>query len=261
MNAAYGINGNHGFDFSIPVSWGHHSIAVYAINVGGAGPGNPLIGTGSVTTGVLPVGSLDSAGTAPGSTIRLRGWAFDPDRPTAAIQVAVYRDGGGIAWFPTGLRRPDVNSVFGITGNHGFDITIASPPGEHSVQVYAINVAGGVGNPLIGAGNVRVGVPMGSLDRVTATGRTVRLSGWAFDPDQPNAAIQIAVYRDGVGVSWFPSGGNRPDVNAVFGITGNHGFDISVDTPPGTHSFDVYAINVGPAAGNPHIGRKSVRVN
>ena len=260
VNAAYGVGGNHGFDFSIPVGWGNHSIAVYAIDVGDAGPGNPLLGTGAVTTGVLPVGCLDSVVAAPDRKIRMRGWAFDPDEPATAIQVAVYSDGGGIGWVPTGLPRPDVNSVFGIGGDHGFDVSIDSPPGDHTVQVYAINVAGGVGNPLIGVGNVRVGLPMGYLDQVAATDRTVHVSGWAFDPDQPDSAIQIAVYRDSVGVGWFPSGGVRPDVNAVFGIGGNHGFDIAINTPPGTHSFDVYAINVGPAAGNPYLGSKSVQV-
>ena len=36
----------------------------------------------------------------------------------------------------------------------------------------------------------------------------------------------------------------RPDVNSVFNISGNHGFDIAIDSPPGNHRFDVYAINV-----------------
>ena len=54
---------------------------------------------------------------------------------------------------------------------------------------------------------------------------------------------------------------SRPDVNRVYGITGNHGFDIRIaGTTSGQHTFAVYAINVGPAAGNPLFGTSSVQV-
>ena len=73
------------------------------------------------------------------------------------------------------------------------------------------------------------------------------VQGWAYDPDQPATEIPVAVYRNGVGVNWFPTGGSRPDVDAAFGIKGNHGFNIEIDSPPGANRFDVYAINVGPS--------------
>ena len=259
VNAAYGIGGHHGFDVSVPVGAGRHRIEVYAINVGG-GAGNILVGAGSATIGRLPMGALDVVRSAPNSRISLRGWAFDPDEPNTEIPIAVYRDGVGVAWFPTGAPRADVNSVFGIGGNHGFDFTIASPPGDHTIEVYAINVGGGAGNPLVGRGQVRVGIPMGSFGSLSASGRTVRLGGWAFDPDQPATEIQVAVYRNDQFVGWFPTGGSRPDVNAVFGLTGRHGFNISIPSPPGRQTFRVYAINVGPAAGNPLFGTAAVTV-
>jgi hypothetical protein len=259
VNGAYGITGNHGFDFTFPAAYGTHTVQLFGINVAG-GANNPLLGSGTVTVGTLPIGVLDSVAAQPDSKIRIRGWAFDPDLPATAIQVAVYRSGVGIGWFPTGRARADVNSVFGITGDHGFDITIDSPPGDQSVEVYAINVGGGIGNPLVGRGQTRVGIAMGSLDLVAADGRSLLIQGWAFDPDQPNTAIQVAVYRSGVGIGWFPTGSPRPDVNSVFAIGGNHGFNIRIDAPPGQHSVEVFAINVGPAAGNPSIGSKSARV-
>jgi hypothetical protein len=260
VNAAYGITGNHGFDVAVPVAGGTHTIAVYAINVGG-GSGNPLLGSGTATVGFAPVGYLDWVTAISGSRIRVTGWAFDPDQPGTDIAVAIYQDGILAGWFPTGGARPDVNSVFGISGNHGFDVTIDASPGDHSVQVYAINVAGGSGNPMVGNGQVRVGLPMGYFDAAGAVGRTAHVQGWAFDPDQPDTAIRIAVYRDGILAGWYPTGGVRPDVNSVFGIGGNHGFYVELDSPPGLHRFDVYAINVGPAAGNPYLGSMSVPVS
>ncbi len=261
VNAAFGISGSHGFDLSVPVAWGEHTVDLYAINVGG-GDVNTRIGSGRVTTGKIPLGALDMVAAVPDSRVRLSGWAFDPDEPATAINVAVYRDGQGMSWFPTGGARPDVNSVFGIPGAHGFDITVDCPPGDHGFQVYAINVGGGVGNPLVGQGQVRVGIPLGRLDGAGPIGGgAVRLQGWAFDPDQPSTAIQVAVYRNGAGVGWFPTGQPRPDVNSAFGVGGNHGFTVDVSgLPPGSHTFDTYAINIGPAASNTYIGSRTVTV-
>ena len=108
---------------------------------------------------------------------------------------------------------------------------------------------------------VQVGLPMGCLDRAVANGDTVLLQGWAFDTDEPDTPIQVAVYRNGEGVGWFPTGGSRPDVNAVLGISGRHGFSISVPSPPGQQRFDMYAINVGPPAPNVYFGSGTVTVS
>ncbi len=206
-----------------------------------------------------PIGCLDSVVALSDSRIQLKGWAFDPDDPSVEIWVAVYLDGAGVAWFPTGRSRPDVDAAFTIEGDHGFEIIVDAAPGNHTVQAYAIDIDGGA-NPLIGQGTVQVGTPLGCLDSVVANGRTVVLEGWAFDPDQPDTSINVAVYRNGEGINWFLAGRPRPDVDAVYGIGGNHGFRISVPCPPGAQRFDVYAINVGPAAGNPYFGSGSVTV-
>ncbi|MBM9468705.1 hypothetical protein [Nakamurella leprariae] len=264
VNAAFGVPGNHGFDIVVPAAAGGHTVTVFAINVGG-GAANPVIGSRRVTVtdpnAGLPRGVLDSVSTGPGNTMVLQGWAFDPDAPGEAIQVAVYRNGQGEGWWPTGVPRPDVNAVFGIPGQHGFRITIPVASGDHAVDVFAINVGGGSVNPVIGSGRVRdAGFPLGRLDGLSATAGEVRLSGWAFDPDDPGAAIHVAVYRDGIGIAWFPTGLARPDVNGVFGIPGDHGFDIRVPTSPGRHEFTVFAINVGAPGPNPVVGSGSVQV-
>jgi len=260
VNAAYGISGNHGFDISIPAGHGRHSINVHGIDVGPGEKGNPLIGSAVVTVGNLPIGCLDSLTPVPGGKVRVRGWAYDPDQPNTEIQVAVYRDGAGIAWMPTGQSRADVNSVFGITGRHGFDFMIDSPSGDHTIQVYGKNVGGGLENPLIGAGQVRVGLPMGNFDAVTANGRLVHVLGWAYDPDQPAAVTDVVLYWNGRRLGQFRAGGRRTDVDSVFGIGANHGFDIEVGCPPGPNTFEVFAINIGPAAGNPSLGSRTVQL-
>ncbi|HEY5150294.1 MAG TPA: M15 family metallopeptidase [Mycobacterium sp.] len=227
-------------------------------------PGDPSLGllAARIRAGgeMPPLGCLDSVTAQPNSKVRLNGWAFDPDDPAAPLWVAVYMDGQGVGWFATTVSRPDVNNVFGIRGIHGYSILVEAPPGDHMLDVYAINAAGGPDNPHIGRMNVRVGLPAGCLDRAVASGDTVTLQGWAFDTDQPNTSIQVAVYRNGEGVGWFPTGGGRPDVNSVFDITGRHGFSISVQSPPGAQRFDLYAINVGPPTDNVYFGSGSVTV-
>jgi hypothetical protein len=66
---------------------------------------------------------------------------------------------------------------------------------------------------------------------------------------------------DGRGIDWFPTGRSRPDVDAVFGIGGKHGFNISFQSPPGPQRIDIYAINVGPATDNPYIASRTVTVS
>jgi hypothetical protein len=260
VNSAFGIPGNHGFDISIPMNPGRHSIQVNAINVGG-GNDNPVIGGGSVRVGLNPIGNLDSLTGLDGAMI-LRGWAYDPDEPGTEIKVAVYVDGVPRDWYPTGQPRPDVNQVFGIPGNHGFDITVDAAPGQRTAATYGINVGGGDDNPKFGGGGTTVGfLPWGHIDGIGVSDHTVRISGWTYDPDQPSTPIQVAVYRGGQGIGWFPTGVSRPDVNSALNIPGNHGFDITLtNTPPGNQSFALYAINVGRPGINPLLGTTSIQV-
>ena len=81
---------------------------------------------------INPYGSVDVLTYEGNNTIAIRGWAFDFDQPSAEISVAVYADDVGIGWFPTGIRRTDVNNAFGIGGNHGFAISVPMSDGNHS---------------------------------------------------------------------------------------------------------------------------------
>jgi hypothetical protein len=154
VNQYFGIPGNHGFDLTIQLVQGQHTVTVNAINVFG-GTDNPVIGGGVVkVTGGNPLGNFESASAAGGGGVRLIGWSYDPDRPSTEISVAAFIDGALMNWYPTGKSRPDVNQYFGIPGNHGFDITIPCGPGEHVVVVNAINVGPGTDNPVIGARRV-----------------------------------------------------------------------------------------------------------
>ena len=96
--------------------------------------------------------------------------------------------------------------------------------------------------------------PTASVDRGTLSGTTYTVSGWAFDPNSPQQAINVDMYDrrpDGsqIGVRLI-TGGSRPDVARLYPGTGqNAGFSGSVQLAGGgRHSVCIYAVNVGAGA-------------
>lgn len=263
VDRAYRITGNHGFDITVPAKPGRSTVSVQAINIAG-GRGNTQLGSRAVTVAAppaVPTGHVDSVTPVPGGLL-VRGWAFDHDQPGTSISVDVYLDGHGVRRYPTTTPRADVNRIYHLAGNHGFQMTIPAAPGQHKVDVYGINVGGGRGNPLIGSGSATAtgSPPVGVLDRVVPTAGGVKLTGWAFDPDRPGTSISVAVYRDGHGIKWYTADEARPDVNRIYGISGAHGFSVTVPTAAGSHKFEVFAINIAPAGANPLLGTRTVAV-
>lgn len=107
-----------------------------------------------------PQGNFENLTCNPvGSGGSIQGWAFDADSPSISIDVHIYKDGpagnGGV--FVGVIRadayRPDVNTAFGITGNHGFYMSPLPATLRdgltHQVYLYAINTNGSGPNPLL----------------------------------------------------------------------------------------------------------------
>lgn len=197
-----------------------------------------------------PRGHLDSA-TATWTRVRLRGWAFDPDTPSASIVVAVHEDGRGVGRWPANKLRSDVNRLFGIRGYHGFDFTFTGRPGTHTYSVYGVDSSTGR-KVLIGSQRVFVDrAPRGHLDAVTVSGTRVIASGWAFDPDATATSISVDVFEDSRLVGRFPANHLRSDVNRIYAITGNHGFVATFTGTAGTHTYRAFAIDT--VAGKPRV--------
>ncbi|MEO6701451.1 MAG: twin-arginine translocation signal domain-containing protein [Jatrophihabitantaceae bacterium] len=213
-------------------------------------------------SGHPPVGTLESA-TASGNLVQLKGWAYDPDLPASSVRLVVYQDGKPLTVVTANHARPDVNAARHITGNHGFTLTLAATTGTHNYACHAINIGGGSGNTLIGVHNVAVNLgspPTGSLERASAVGNQVTLSGWAFDRDAPGSSVRVVIYVDDKPYTVITTSVARPDVNAAFHITGNHGYRLQLTATPGRHNYKVYALNLGKGSGAPLIGMHNVVV-
>lgn len=225
-----------------------------------------------------PIGSFDSFQTGPG-IIRVRGWAFDPDKPASSIVIHAYvggpaGSGEGHALGAASISRPDVAAAYPAAGqSHGFDFTFeTSKRGSVAVYIYAIDTAGG-NNPLIGSrsGSVSNPDPFGFLDSASSNSSgSVSVAGWAIDPNQQTSPVTIHVYIGGPAGSPNAEGHNigtanvsRPDVGRVYPGTGsNHGYSKMITTNKrGAVAVYVYALNVsGTPGNNVELGHRNVYV-
>lgn len=109
-----------------------------------------------------------------------------------------------------------------------------------------------------GAGDLAAGNPFGSLDGAQRLTGSIRVRGWAIDPDT-TAAIPVHVYVDGRIAATGTAGTSRGDVAQAYpGWGPGHGFDLEVPVTPGDHTVCVYAINRGTGTGNPLLGCRRV---
>jgi hypothetical protein len=223
------------------------------MNIGG-GTTNTLIGNHStIVPGAAPApaeqpdsrpaGRLESV-SATGNSVRLVGWAADPSRPGAELPIAVLEDDAVLHWYPTSVARLELAESHGVGGRPGFDITIPAGTGVHTYSVHVLDPAYDLDSSLLGRQTVRVNQtgPIGHLDRLLELGDTIRLTGWAYDPDRPTAEVPIVVYRDGEPLIRHRTGLDHP---AIAGALGRPGFDIGVADLAGPHSYTVYAVEPG----------------
>ncbi|MCZ2822335.1 hypothetical protein O2V63_18500 [Modestobacter sp. VKM Ac-2977] len=256
-----GVGSRHGFSTSLTLRPGTHEVCTFAINVR-QGSANPQLGCSSVLVGVAPSGNLEQVTAKPG-TVRLTGWALDADTADP-IDVHVYVDGAFSAVLRADSARPDVAAAFpAVGGAHGFDSTLVLSPGDHQVCAYAINVAGGTGNPALGCRAVTVAPsapPVGHLDQVTAVGDGVVAWGWAYDPDVPATSILVHLYVDGRYAGQLTAADTRPDIAAAIpGAGAAHGYTAQLSVGAGEHRVCTYGIDTAGAA-NPQLGCATVTV-
>ena len=85
--------------------------------------------------------------------------------------------------------------------------------------------------------------PIATIDALSVSGSRATLAGWAFDPNSSAASIQVHVYVNNMGRA-FVANRPRADVNAVMGVSGQHGFEESVPLSPGNNTICAYAIGL-----------------
>lgn len=202
----------------------------------------------------LPTGNYEGVTQSGPGKVAVRGWALDPDTKNA-VDLHIYVDGKFNKAVKADTSRKDVGRVRpGYGDNHGFrtDVTVAG--GSRQVCVYAINIAAGNNNPLLGCRRVAVvtGNPQGRVDTIS---QNRYLVGWALDPDTVDA-IAVHVYANGNWYDAVVANNFRADVGKTWSGWGdNHGFTVDlVRLPAGRHVVCAYGINQGAGSVNTNLG-------
>jgi hypothetical protein len=102
--------------------------------------------TFNVVANQVPVGTFDEIRLSDGV---VRGWSYDPDASSTANNVRIYIDGTSstgtlLSDTSTNVLRSDVNTSFGITGNHGVEYSIPAAYRNgvsHSINVYGVDTS------------------------------------------------------------------------------------------------------------------------
>jgi hypothetical protein len=204
-----------------------------------------LLPGGKVVSPNDPVGRINTW-KLHGRYLSVTGWAFDPNATTSGVRIWFHVNGTPVSYVQTTLPRPDVNTHFHITGNHGFTSTLRLNNGANTVCAYAMNL--GAGHYVqIGCRSVPLsGNPVGFIDSVVQKGSVVTLTGWSFDYDAPAAPLTVVAGVNNRLAATVGSTILRRDVNSLFHGTGLHGYTITVRVPAGTSTVCVYGLNKGP---------------
>ena len=210
-----------------------------------------------------PVGVVEPPQTT-GSSVRIHGWAFDPDNRAYSIGVTLISGSTTIATATANIARPDVNQAYQLTNGHGYSFSLAATNGSHTYCVVFHNIGIGSGNPKACRTITVNGNPYGHFDSVAANADgSVTLTGWAADPDASASSTNVIATDNGAGLGTYPANQPRPDVDRAFHISGNHGFRITRAGPrPGQHTYCVSAVNLGSKLAAPTVsfGCKTIRV-
>jgi hypothetical protein len=193
-----------------------------------------------------PNGSFDAGGFSPGG-VRVAGWTYYPYSGSIA-QVQITVDGSVVGDVASGGARGDIPTVIpAAPGNAGFDAVV---PVQNATSNVCVNAHLPGNSTLFPLGCKTITVPtqpMGSFDVAANAGNSLRVAGWAVDP-QTLGPLEIHVYVDGQ-ITGLVANRERGDLAAALGSWGSsHAFDGVIGAPPGQHNVCAYAINVGPGS-------------
>jgi hypothetical protein len=189
-----------------------------------------------------PFGFLDAAAPAVNGVV-ISGWSMDPDDPGASVRiVATVTRNGQTQTNSVGLanqyradvasNRPDTDGYQGFSG--GFSCNLAF--GTSTVCASALSTDLGP-NGSLGCKSVTNNPPSGWFDEALGGVGTLRVSGWAKDPDTPNAAASVSVQIAGQPERFCLANVDRPN------DVGIHGFDCTFSANAGTVSVCIRAVD------------------
>lgn len=195
-----------------------------------------------VITGTTSYRAGDSAG--------LRHVAGAADHPAGTVTSRTYAAGrahvAGTVASGSRIRLSSGSTVAEVPVAGGrFSGSLPLPAGSHQVCATSLDPAPGFRWEL-GCGPVEApGTPFGHLDDLQGSAATLRVSGWAIDP-QTAGTVRVQITRNGAVVATVDAGGERSDLGDTAQHYGTaHGFDAGITPDPGRNRICVLIIGVG----------------
>ena len=241
VGAKYGLGDNHGFVLNAAAPNGSHRYCVYGINVGSGN--HTEFGCWTVNVGGNPVGMVEDIQPQPGG-LGVWGWTLDPDS-VSPIGIQVFVDGVFAGGGAADLGRADIGARYpGYGDAHGYQVIVKTPPGQHRVCAYGINVGAGSTNTQLGCYTVTAGgSPLGMIDNITTGPGTVTAYGWAVDPDTAEP-IEVQFNLDGQYLDATRASATRIPFGPMTSYGANHGFGHTMKVDGDKHLLCLWGINV-----------------
>jgi len=178
------------------------------------------------------------------------GWACDPGRPDRRVLIVALAEGKVIAETLADLPRKDLVNLGKGDGRHGFRLRIPGDMSETASRSIRVEAVCHPRNVLLQRGKIEfvprqeaveseaapsgLDVQAGFLERWSGA----EISGWACDPANPAAAVQVDVFDGERFLGSVPCDQERPRLQAS-------------GAPPGARGF-VYQLADPAALGNGH---------
>ncbi|GGL09122.1 hypothetical protein JOE58_001308 [Curtobacterium luteum] len=249
------------------LSAGKHTVRVYYQDLPSAtwvsfGTKTVTVTSATSTAPSGHTGTTGNSGTVTGAfesvsggvhSATLRGWAIDPD-VWDPVQYLLHVDGVRGATGTANAVRTDVEAVHpGWGSDVGLSVKLTGlTAGAHTVRVYFQDKPSGtwksfgtktvtvVDPPTTGATG-KTGAVRGAYESATAGTGTVRLAGWAIDPDRWDP-VRYLLHVDGVRAGSGVANAVRTDVQKVHPDWGSDvGLAVTLtELTPGKHTVRVY---------------------
>ncbi len=226
----------------------------YCVGSGGVAPSPPPNNSAPWGCGTYPASMTINftVQTPPGPTYnidnatctQLSGWAFDSNDSSASINVDVYVNGPAGSGAPgkrylANYPRPDVDSAYHITGNHGFNIDpqtssflgqYAKSGSSFKVYLYAIGINSqgqpDGNNPLMGIRTISCGstsAPCPTFPNYSSVDNNLPYRGKNVAPPIGDTTNSTATAEEdtplGVGVTKSPSGATYTNQGSIQDIS------------------------------------------
>jgi len=212
-----------------------------------------------------PIGAVTAVKAVPGG-VQFTGWAADPDALTSNAALGGIRDGFPRVNGTTTLPNATVQAKYHTGPTPGFSVVVpVDVTTTHTVCLIVRNVGAGyhvvlrcVVTPLgtrLTTTQLQAHNPAGAVQGFSVGAKTMRVRGWATDPDWRTRRLIVVLYVNGVSTATVmtttyadprPAGAGRLSA-----------FDITVPVSPGAHLGCLWVVNIGVGYGNTFLGCRS----